>query len=64
MSKKKNNAPKIHKDLQGLEIEIDRFGKIKGSVNIDKINAFLDKNLEDKKINPGSKNDTASKKQD
>ena len=50
MSKQKNDSPKVHKDLKGFDIKIDKFGEIKGNLDIDKINAFLDKNLEDKKI--------------
>lgn len=50
MSKPKKDAPKVHKDLEGFDIKIDKFGEIKGNLNIDKINAFLDKNLDDKKL--------------
>lgn len=53
MSKQKKltkKTPKVHKDLEGFNIEIDKFGEIKGNINIDKINAFLDKKLEDKKL--------------
>lgn len=50
MSKQKKDSPKVHKDLKGFDIKIDKFGEIKGNLNIDKINAFLDKNLDDKKL--------------
>ena len=50
MSKQKKENPKVHKDLEGFDIKIDKFGEIKGNVDIDKINKFLDKNLEDKKL--------------
>ncbi len=50
MSKQKKKAPKVHKDLKGFDIKIDKFGEIKGNLDIDKINEFLDKNLEDKKL--------------
>lgn len=42
--------PRVHKDLQGLDITIDQFGEIKSSMNIEKINDFLDKNVDDKKL--------------
>ena len=42
--------PKVHKDLQGLDIEIDQFGEIKANMNIEKLNDFLDKNVDDKKL--------------
>ena len=50
MSKQKKKVPKVHKDLEGFNIQIDKFGEIKRNLDIDKINAFLDKNLEDKKL--------------
>jgi hypothetical protein len=42
--------PKVHKDLQGFEISIDQFGELKSNMNIEKINEFLDKNVDDKKL--------------
>ena len=42
--------PKVHKDLQGLDIVIDQFGEIKANMNIEKLNDFLDKNVDDKKL--------------
>jgi hypothetical protein len=50
--KKPSNKPKprVHKDLQGLDITIDQFGEIKANMNIEKLNEFLDKNVDDKKL--------------
>lgn len=50
--KKSDNKPKprVHKDLQGLDITIDQFGEIKSNMNIEKLNEFLDKNVDDKKL--------------
>jgi hypothetical protein len=42
--------PRVHKDLQGFEISIDTFGELKSNMSIEKINAFLDKNVDDKKL--------------
>lgn len=52
MSKKdsKKEKPKVNSELEGFEMEIDSFGEIKTSFNIDKLNDFLDKNVEDKKL--------------
>jgi hypothetical protein len=50
VSKQKNKTPKVHEDLEGFDIKIDKFGEIKGNLDIDKINKFLDKNLDDKKL--------------
>lgn len=48
----KRNAPKprVHKDLQGFDIAIDSFGEIKSNMNIEKINEFLNENVDDKKL--------------
>lgn len=52
MAKKVPAKPKarVHKDLNGLDISIDQFGEIKSNMNIEKINEFLDKNVDDKKL--------------
>jgi hypothetical protein len=42
--------PKVHKDLQGFEMSIDSFGEIHSSLRIEKLNEFLDKNVDDKKL--------------
>ncbi len=49
-SKKKQESPKVNPDLEGFDIKIDTFGEIKSNYNIEKINKFLDKNVEDKKL--------------
>ena len=46
----KKEKPKVHKTLDGFEISIDQFGEIKSNMGIEKINEFLDKNVEDKKL--------------
>ncbi len=56
MSKKKqtgsqkNARPKVHKDLDGFDIKINSFGEIVTSFDMDKINEFLNKNVDDKKL--------------
>jgi len=53
MSKKKESKPskpRVHKDLEGFEISIDQFGEIKSNLDIEKINKFLNKNVDDKKL--------------
>jgi hypothetical protein len=42
--------PKVHKELQGFDLAIDQFGEIKANMNIEKINEFLNKNVDDKKL--------------
>ena len=46
----KKEKPKVHKELAGFEMSIDSFGEIKSNMNIDKINAFLNENVDDKKL--------------
>ncbi|MEM7550710.1 MAG: hypothetical protein AAF363_13595 [Bacteroidota bacterium] len=48
--KKKDQKPKVHKNLEGFEMKIDSFGEIKSSFNIDKLNDFLNDNVKDKKL--------------
>lgn len=47
-NKRKKN--KVNPELDGLNVEIDTFGEIKFNYDIDKINNFLDKNVDDKKL--------------
>jgi hypothetical protein len=46
----KRQKPKVHKDLQGFEVSIDQFGEIRSNMNIEKINEFLNTNVDDKKL--------------
>ncbi len=48
--KKEHEKPKVHKDLDGFEMEIDTFGELRSNIDIEKINKFLNKEVEDKKL--------------
>jgi hypothetical protein len=55
--KKKKEVPKkageilqVHKELEGFEIGINSLGEIVTNFDIDTINAFLNKNVADKKL--------------
>ena len=48
---KEHKQPQVHEKLKGFELKIDKFGEIKSSLNIDKINQFLNENVKDKKLN-------------
>ena len=56
MSKKKtpnpdeSEKPRVHKELEGFDIQINSFGEITTSFEIDKINQFLNKTVDDKKL--------------
>lgn len=47
---KKSKQGKVHPELGGLEVAVTEFGEIGGTLDIDKLNRFLDKNVEDKKL--------------
>lgn len=42
--------PRVHKELEGFNIEINSFGEIVTSFEIDKINQFLNRTVDDKKL--------------
>lgn len=42
--------PKVHKELRGFDVSIDSFGEIKSNMDIEKINQFLNENVDDKKL--------------
>jgi len=48
--KQENKMPRVHKDLEGFDIKINAFGEIVSTFDIDKINEFLNKNVNDKKL--------------
>jgi hypothetical protein len=45
-----NQLPKVHKELEGFDIKINAFGEIISTLDIEKINEFLNKNVDDKKL--------------
>jgi hypothetical protein len=47
---KSKEAPKVHPDLQGFDININSFGEVITNYDLDKINTFLNKNVDDKKL--------------
>lgn len=47
---KEQEKPKVNAELDGFDIKIDSFGEIQSSLPIDKINEFLNKNVDDKKL--------------
>jgi hypothetical protein len=46
----KKELPKVTNELKGLDFEINNFGEINMTMDIDKINEFLNKNVDDKKL--------------
>lgn len=48
--KKSVNIPALHNELKGFSIKINEFGELRSSFPVDKLNYFLNDNLNDKKL--------------
>ncbi|MCB0640900.1 MAG: hypothetical protein KDC44_04635 [Phaeodactylibacter sp.] len=48
--KPKKGEPEVHNDLKGFDIKINEFGEIVSNLEVDKLNSFLNENVEDKKL--------------
>lgn len=48
--KPKKGKPEVHDELKGFDIRINEFGEIIANFEVDKINKFLNENVEDKKL--------------
>ncbi|HWZ22846.1 MAG TPA: hypothetical protein VNW06_09350 [Cytophagaceae bacterium] len=59
-NKKEEKKPKVNKDLKGFDITVNNFGEINSTFDLDKLNEFLDKNVEDKKLK--NRNELPTKK--
>ena len=46
----KQGKPRVHEDLRGFEVSIDSFGELKSNLPIEKLNKFLNENVDDKKL--------------
>jgi hypothetical protein len=46
----KKEVPEENKNLPGFDIRINSFGEVQSTYEIDEVNAFLNKNLRDKKL--------------
>jgi hypothetical protein len=47
---RKNEKPTVNPELSGFEVKINEFGEIISTIDIQKLNSFLDENVEDKKF--------------
>lgn len=53
MGRKKKSStgkPKVNPALEGFDISINTFGEIKTNYDLDKLNEFLNNNVDDKKL--------------
>ena len=48
--KRQKGKPEVHEKLEGFDIRINEFGEIITNFEVDKLNAFLNDNVEDKKL--------------
>ena len=46
----KKRKPRVHSQLDGFEVSVDQFGELQSNMPIEKLNKFLDENVEDKKL--------------
>lgn len=47
---KQEGEAEVHNDLKGFDIKINSLGEIKGNFNVDQLNAFLNREVDDKKL--------------
>ena len=47
---KKQGKPIVHEDLEGFDIKVNEFGEMVSNYDIDKLNEFLNKSIDDKKL--------------
>ncbi|MBX2844028.1 MAG: hypothetical protein KTR26_19815 [Flammeovirgaceae bacterium] len=50
MKSKRTRKPKVHKDLEGFNITVNKSGEIESTYSIDELNKFLNKKVDDKKL--------------
>jgi hypothetical protein len=48
--KPKKGNPEVHDELKGFDIKINEFGEIVSNFEVDKLNEFLNENVDDKKL--------------
>lgn len=61
-SQKVKPKARVHRELEGLDVSIDSFGELRSNMNIEKINEFLNKNVDDKKLAEREDYDAMKKK--
>ena len=47
---KKKGNPSVHEELSGFDIKINKLGEMESNFAIDRLNAFLNENVDDKKL--------------
>jgi hypothetical protein len=49
-SKPTEKQPKVHDELKGFDIKINAFGELNSSLNIERLNQFLNEKVDDIKL--------------
>ena len=50
MSEDKKKKKHVHEELEGFSLKVNELGQIVSNYDIDKLNEFLNENVEDKKL--------------
>ncbi len=50
MAKKDKSKPQLDPSLEGFNITINSFGEIRSTIDVKRLNDFLDENVADKKL--------------
>ena len=46
----RQRLPDVHPDLEGFDVELNRFGQVDMTISIDELNDFLDREVDDPKL--------------
>lgn len=60
--KKEKELPTLNKELQGFDIFLDEFGRVRTNQNLEEINNFLNRNLADRKLDEKAEKEMKAKK--
>lgn len=47
---KRKGQPEVHEELSGFDIKINPFGELESNFAVDRLNHFLNKTVDDKKL--------------
>lgn len=62
--KKEKETPNVHPELDGFNVFVDSFGQITANYDIDKLNEFLNREVDDKKLRHLKPTDENEKEED
>ncbi|MCB0580402.1 MAG: hypothetical protein KDD10_13965 [Phaeodactylibacter sp.] len=62
--KPKKGQPEVHDELKGFDIKINEFGEIITNFDVDKVNEFLNENVDDKKLRDRKETDGADREEE